>query len=72
MHLSHLGFPIAQDDKYGDFELNRAVAKQGVKRLMLHARYLAFRHPVTGEPLRVSAALPPDMKRLLQELRDRG
>jgi len=28
VHLTHLGFPIAGDDKYGDFELNRALAKQ--------------------------------------------
>src|SRR5882672_5481031 len=32
VHLTHLGFPIAGDDKYGDFELNRALAKQGLKR----------------------------------------
>jgi len=27
VHLAHLGFPIVGDDKYGDFELNRAMAR---------------------------------------------
>ena len=30
VHLAHLGFPIAGDDKYGDFELNKRLAKQGL------------------------------------------
>ena len=29
VHLQHLGFPIAGDDKYGDFPLNRELAKRG-------------------------------------------
>ena len=28
VHLAHLGFPIAGDDKYGDFELNKALAQR--------------------------------------------
>ncbi len=27
VHLSHLGFPIVGDDKYGDFELNKRIAR---------------------------------------------
>lgn len=61
VHLAHAGHPILGDDKYGDFELNRSLAKQGVKRLFLHARRLAFSHPVTGERLRLEAPLPPEM-----------
>src|SRR5690606_23020741 len=37
VHLSHLGYPIAGDDKYGDFALNKQLAKQGLKRMFLHA-----------------------------------
>src|SRR5882762_2339119 len=33
VHLTHLGFPIAGDDKYGDFELNRALADRKSTRL---------------------------------------
>ena len=29
VHLSHLGFPIVGDDKYGDFELNKRIARGG-------------------------------------------
>jgi 23S rRNA pseudouridine955/2504/2580 synthase len=62
VHLAHAGFPVLGDDKYGDFELNRTLAKQGVKRLMLHARRLVLRHPATGATLRLEAPLPRDMR----------
>src|SRR5919204_1777431 len=58
VHLAHAGHPVLGDDKYGDFALNRELAKQGVKRLMLHAGRLAFAHPLTGERLRLEAPLP--------------
>ena len=49
---THLGFPLAGDDKYGDFAWNKALAKQGLKRMFLHAKELAFTHPATGERVR--------------------
>ena len=61
VHLAHAGHPVLGDDKYGDFELNRALARQGLKRLCLHARRLAFSHPVSGEKLRLEAPLHGDM-----------
>jgi 23S rRNA pseudouridine955/2504/2580 synthase len=61
VHLAHAGHPVLGDDKYGDFELNRALAKRGVKRLFLHASRLAFAHPLTGERLRLEARLPGEM-----------
>ena len=42
VHLAASGHPIAGDDKYGDFELNKALAKQGLKRMFLHAASIAF------------------------------
>jgi 23S rRNA pseudouridine955/2504/2580 synthase len=68
VHLAHAGHPVLGDDKYGDFELNRALAKQGVKRLFLHARKLAFAHPLTGERLRLEAPLPAEISRFVQKL----
>jgi 23S rRNA pseudouridine955/2504/2580 synthase len=62
VHLAHAGFPVLGDDKYGDFELNRALARQGVKRLFLHARRLAFKHPVDGRPMALDAPFPDDMQ----------
>ena len=68
VQLAHLGFPVAGDDKYGDFELNRALAKRGLKRMFLHATALALAHPTTGAPLELSAPLPEDLQRFLDAL----
>ena len=61
VHLTHLGFPLAGDDKYGDFAWNRALAKEGLKRMFLHAESLSFAHPVSGEPVAFHAPLPDDL-----------
>ncbi|MBI1943638.1 MAG: RluA family pseudouridine synthase [Betaproteobacteria bacterium] len=66
VHLAHAGHPLLGDDKYGDFELNRALARQGVKRLLLHARRLAFTHPVNGKAMRFEAPCPVDMRRFTE------
>jgi 23S rRNA pseudouridine955/2504/2580 synthase len=68
VHLAHAGHPVLGDDKYGDFELNRALAKQGVKRLFLHARKLAFDHPLEKKRLRLESPLPADMLRFTTAL----
>ncbi len=68
VHLAAIGHPIAGDDKYGDFALNRQLQKMGLKRMFLHARRLAFEHPATGQPLVLEAPLPPDLTRFLDEL----
>jgi 23S rRNA pseudouridine955/2504/2580 synthase len=65
VHLAHLGFPILGDDKYGDFERNRAVAKRGLKRMFLHAARLEFQHPITGVPLALSSPLPRELEAFL-------
>jgi 23S rRNA pseudouridine955/2504/2580 synthase len=61
VHLAHAGHPVLGDDKYGDFPLNRDLAKRGVKRLLLHAGRLSLRHPLTGEPLHFESKPPEDM-----------
>ena len=66
VHLAHAGHPVVGDDKYGDFALNRDMAKRGLKRLQLHARRLAFAHPVTGTTLRLQARLPEDMRQFVE------
>ena len=58
VHLSHLGFPLAGDDLYGGH-------LDYIRRQALHARYLAFTHPMTQEYIELRAPLPKDMKRLL-------
>ena len=68
VHTSHLGFPIAGDDKYGDFALNKALAAQGLKRMFLHAASLSFDHPISGERLKIEAPLPADLQSFLDHL----
>jgi 23S rRNA pseudouridine955/2504/2580 synthase len=65
VHLAHAGHPVLGDDKYGDFELNRGLARQGVKRLFLHAHRIAFAHPAGGKRVRLEAPLPADMAAFL-------
>ncbi len=68
VHLSHLGFPIAGDDKYGDFARNKELAKQGLKRMFLHAHSIAFNHPLTGEEMRFVAPLTKELQGFMEKL----
>jgi 23S rRNA pseudouridine955/2504/2580 synthase len=68
VHLTSLGFPLAGDDKYGDFAWNRELTKSGLKRMFLHAWRLAFDHPLTGAPMALESPLPPDLARFLDRL----
>jgi 23S rRNA pseudouridine955/2504/2580 synthase len=67
VHLAHAGHPVLGDDKYGDFELNRALARQGVKRLFLHACRLKLMHPLARETIALDSALPPEMAQFVKE-----
>ena len=70
VHLAHLGFPIAGDDKYGDFAWNRVLAKQGLKRMFLHAARLQFTHPILGGIVSLESRLPGDLADCLDRLGD--
>jgi 23S rRNA pseudouridine955/2504/2580 synthase len=61
VHLAHLGHPVLGDEKYGDFELNKRLRREGLKRMFLHAHSLAFAHPLSGAALRIDAPLPKDL-----------
>lgn len=65
VHLASEGFPIAGDDKYGDFEANKTLAKQGLKRMFLHAWRLQLSHPASGETMVLNAALPDELQQFL-------
>lgn len=57
-HLAHLRYPIVGDTSHGDGKHN-ALFKQhfNCRRLLLVAKQLQLPHPVTGEPLCLSAGL---------------
>ncbi|MDR2874462.1 MAG: RluA family pseudouridine synthase [Methylobacillus sp.] len=61
VQLQHLGFPIAGDDKYGNYEVNKALAKRGLKRMFLHSHITIIQHPLTGETLTLTAPLPQEL-----------
>jgi 23S rRNA pseudouridine955/2504/2580 synthase len=68
VHLAALDHPIAGDDKYGIPELNRALKKQGLRRMFLHAARLEMKHPLTGVALVLEAPLAPDLQNFLNAL----
>ena len=65
VHLASSGHAIAGDDKYGDFERNRALQKLGLKRMFLHAWRLQFTHPASAERMALQADLPPELHALM-------
>jgi 23S rRNA pseudouridine1911/1915/1917 synthase len=78
VHLSASGWPIVGDPKYGEPRWNLirdpllAAALRAFPRQALHARQLAFRHPMTNRELRIDSPLPVDMKQLMALLRLEG
>jgi 23S rRNA pseudouridine955/2504/2580 synthase len=74
VHLANAGHAIVGDPKYGDFALNKQLARgeglAGLRfdRMFLHARRLAFDHPASGERLELTAALPAECATLLAHL----
>ncbi len=75
VHLAHLGRSISGDDKYGDFEINKRLARPsrdgtpGLRRMFLHAAHLDLMHPRTGVALALEAPLPGECVRFLDRLR---
>ncbi len=67
VHLAHAGHAIVGDPKYGDFALNRELARgpQRFARMFLHAAELAFDHPSTGQRITLCAPLPAECATLL-------
>jgi 23S rRNA pseudouridine955/2504/2580 synthase len=73
VHLASSGFPIAGDDKYGDFALNRALLKGdetrgALRRMFLHAHQITFTHPESGKQMTLNAPLPAECERFLLSL----
>ena len=69
VHLAHHGHPIVGDPKYGDFALNKAVARERhFGRMFLHARRLGFDHPADGRRITLDCPLPAECRVLLEQL----
>mgnify|MGYP001088201337 CR=1 FL=1 len=72
VHALSQGFPLVGDDKYGDFAFNRecthGLLGAPLKRMFLHAWKLRFAHPVTGEPVDITAPLPEELSAVISAL----
>jgi 23S rRNA pseudouridine955/2504/2580 synthase len=68
VHLAHLEFPIAGDEKYGDFDFNKRLIRLRLKRMFLHANSVGLVHPATGENLTIEAPLPKELSAFLARL----
>jgi 23S rRNA pseudouridine1911/1915/1917 synthase len=79
VHMSSLSHPIFSDATYGGRSkqlagLNHEKTQFGLNllkrytRQMLHARTLAFVHPISGELQRFESDIPEDMQAMLDEL----
>jgi 23S rRNA pseudouridine955/2504/2580 synthase len=70
VHASHIGHPVAGDDKYGDPDANRRLREQaGLRRLFLHASTLEFALDAGRAPYLLNAPLAPDLVEVLDRLR---
>ncbi|MEZ5495034.1 MAG: 23S rRNA pseudouridine(955/2504/2580) synthase RluC [Pseudomonadales bacterium] len=68
VHAKHAGHSLVGDEKYSDETKNAVAEKIGFKRLCLHAYSLVFKHPISGEKLRIEAPLPEDIAVPLKKL----
>lgn len=61
IHLSSIGHPLVGDPLYGPTgqPLEDTPGLPGDGGYLLHAQVLKFEHPVSGEPIRLEAPLPP-------------
>ena len=66
VHAVSLGHPIVGDERYGLDDTNKHFKNKGYKRMFLHAQTLRFEHPVTGIAMIVTAPLPPQLDKLLE------
>ena len=80
VHMSQLGHPIFNDERYGGSEIRKGTIYAKYKQFIhncfeicprqaLHAKTLGFLHPRTGEWLQFDSTLPEDMTALLDKWR---
>lgn len=69
LHAREAGFPLLHDPHYGikDWQSER-YGSLGIARVPLHARQLAFVHPLTGAATEVVAPLDPALTSLMARL----
>ena len=67
-HMRHVFHHIVGDTSHGDGRHNRFFRSQyGCERMLLHAQSLALSHPITGQPLLLTAGLDDQWMNVLEE-----
>ena len=61
LHMAHIGHPLTGDWLYGTED------RTLITRPALHSHVLRFTHPLTGEMVEITAPLPEDIRRLMEE-----
>lgn len=69
VHMTSLGHPLIGDKLYGSVPKTAPADIRTFPRQALHASFLGFIHPRTGEKLTFSTSLPADMQELTEKLR---
>ncbi len=64
VHMAHIGHPVVCDEVYGARKPQFACCKGQC----LHARRIAFEHPVTGERIDLVSELPAYFRSVLEEI----
>jgi 23S rRNA pseudouridine1911/1915/1917 synthase len=60
VHLASIGHPVVGDDAYGGGGARKLLGLPP-RRHFLHAAWLIFTHPVTGETIDLRSPLPPEL-----------
>ena len=77
-HFKHIGHPLFNDEEYGGNQILKGTTftkyKQFVQncfkicpRQALHAKSLAFSHPISGKDMQFDSKIPEDMVRLIEK-----
>jgi 23S rRNA pseudouridine1911/1915/1917 synthase len=75
VHFQHLGHPVVGDETYGGKAIQRVkdpdliAPIRSLKRYFLHAEFLAFVHPDSGEKVSFEIPLPDELAELLRALK---
>ena len=80
VHLNATGYPVVGDAVYGNSKKRIEAVKDNarqtilrkIRRQALHSSELCFHHPITGNLMEFSSALPGDMAQVCRELRNSG
>ena len=73
VHLSAIGHPVVGDALYGGVHRRVAGDLRAVTHLdrpFLHAAHLVFQHPEDGRKMDFTSAMPADLQKVLDELRE--